>query len=100
MAGIAIYSDLKDALISGQPLNVYHQIEAVKLLPPRGENPPDLYGAITEQAVALAEIANPDAKRSHCIAVTSSVYNTGDGSPTSWSAAVDSVASGVADSDK
>ena len=100
MAGIAIYSDLKDALISGQPLNVYHQIEAVKLLPPRGENPPDLYGAITEQAVALAEIANPDAKRSHCIAVTSSVYNSGDGSPTSWSAAVDSVASGVADSDK
>lgn len=100
MAGIAIYSDLKDALISGQPVDVYHQIEAVKLLPPRGENPPDLYGAVTEQAVALAEIANPDAKRSHCIAVSSAMYNTGDGRPTSWSAAVDSIASGAADGEK
>lgn len=100
MAGIAIYSDLKDVLISGQPVDVYHQIEAVKLLPPRGENPPDLYGAVTEQAVALAEIANPDAKRSHCIAVSSAMYNTGDGRPTSWSAAVDSIASGAADGEK
>lgn len=100
MAGIAIYSDLKDALISGQPVDVYHQIEAVKLLPPRGENHPDLYGAVTEQAVALAEIANPDAKRSHCIAVSSAMYNTGDGRPTSWSAAVDNIASGAADGEK
>lgn len=100
MAGIAIYSDLRDALIGEQPVDVYHQIEAVKLLPPHGVNPPDLYGAITEQAVALAEIANPIANRSLCIAVSSSVYNTGDGSPTSWSAAVDSVTSGVTDGEK
>lgn len=100
MAGIALYSDLKAALVSGHPIDVYNQIESVKLLPPRGENRPDLYGAITEQAVALAEIANPTAKRSYCIAVSSSEFNTGDGSPTSWSAAIDNIASGVADGDK
>lgn len=54
-----------------------------------------MYGAITEQAVALAEIANPSADRSICMAVTSSQYNTSDGSPTSWSAAVDSISSGA-----
>lgn len=100
MAGVALYSDLKNTLVSGQPVDVYHQIESVKLLPPHGENPPDLYGAITEQAVALAEIVNPGARRSHCIAVSSSEYNTGDGSPTSWSAAVDNIASGVMSGEK
>lgn len=100
MAGIALYSNLKEALITGNPVEVYHQIEAVKLLPPHGENAPDLYGAITERAVALAEIANPAARRSHCIAVSSSEYNTGDGRPTSWSAAVDSISSGAIDGEK
>ena len=95
MAGIALYSDLKEVLVTGQPVNVYHQIESVKILPPHGENSPDLYGAVTAQAIAHAEIANPSAKRSHCIAVSSSEYNTDDGSPTSWSAAVDNIASGV-----
>ena len=100
MAGVALYSDLKENLVDGQHIDVYHQIESVKLLPPHGENSPDLYGAVTEQAIALAEIANPYAKRSYCIAVSSSAYNTGDGSPTSWSAAVDRIASGADDGDK
>lgn len=95
MAGVALFPHLKDTLISSDPQNIYHQIESVKILPPRGENPPDLYGAVTERAVALAEIANPTADRSICMAVTSSEYNTNDGSPTSWSAAVDSITSGA-----
>ena len=95
MAGIALFPQLKESLISADPQNIYHQIESVKILPPRGENPPDLYGAVTERAVALAEIANPTADRSICMAVTSSEYNTNDGSPTSWSAAVDNITSGA-----
>lgn len=95
MAGVALYYDLKQALVSGEHQDVLHKIESVKILPPRGENPPELYGAITEQAVSLAEISSPHAERVICMAVTSERYNTQDGSPTSWSAAVDSIASGA-----
>lgn len=101
MAGVALYHDLKRIIDSTEPVDVHHSIESVKILPPRGgENPPELYGAITEQAVALAEIANPNADRSICMAVTSSEFNTKDGSPTSWSAAVDNIAAGVGGEDE
>lgn len=95
MAGIALYYDLKQALLSSANLKASHEIESVKILPPAGENNPELYGAITAQAVALAEIANPKAKRVTCMAVTAPAYNTLDGSPTSWSAAIDSITSGA-----
>lgn len=95
MAGVAIYNDLKSKLIENNSVNVSHKIESVKILPPKGENPIRLYGAITEQAVALAEISNPNADRTLCMAVTSPYFNTEDGSPTSWSAAVDSITSGA-----
>jgi hypothetical protein len=95
MAGVALYNNLKDKLINSQSVVINHKIESVKILPPREANPIELYGAITEQAVALAEISNPTADRAVCMAVTSSYYNTEDGSPTSWSAAVDSITSGA-----
>ncbi len=95
MAGVALFSDLKGCLSGSEALHISHRLESIKILPPRGENPPELYGAITEQAVALAEIANPNAERAICMAVTSSEYGTIDGSPTSWSGAVDSIASGA-----
>lgn len=95
MAGVALYNNLKDKLIDPKGLVINHKIESVKILPPKGANPVELYGAITEQAVALAEIANPTADRTLCMAVTSPCYNTEDGSPTSWSAAVDSITSGA-----
>lgn len=95
MAGIALFYDVKQALMSSSTISVSHEIESVKILPPVGGNVPELYGAITEQAVALAEIANPAMNRIICMAVTSPSYNTFDGSPTSWSAAIDSITSGA-----
>lgn len=100
MAGIALYKDLKEKLIQTESHNVVHKIESVKILPPRGVNPFELYGAITEQAVALAEISNPTAERAICMAVTSSEFNSDDGSPTSWSASIDSITSGADGSDE
>ena len=97
MAGIALFNNLKDALVGKTRIEMPQKIESVKILPPTGGNDPDLYGAITEQAVSLAEIANPFAHRVICMAVTSPEYNTFDGSPTSWSAAVDSITSGADD---
>lgn len=95
MAGVAVYNNLKDALIGNKKILIRHKIESVKILPPQGINPTELYGAITKQAVALAEISNPKADRTICMAVTSRCFNTDDGSPTSWSAAVDSITSGA-----
>lgn len=95
MAGIAIYNNLSDRLLSRETVFINHKIESVKILSGRSENSPELYGAITAQAVSLAEISNPQANRAVCMAVTSNIYNTNDGSPTSWSAAIDSITSGA-----
>ena len=69
MAGIALYNNLKDALLGKTKIEMPQKIESVKILPPTGGNNPDLYGAITEQAVSLAEIANPFVHRVICMAV-------------------------------
>lgn len=97
MAGVALYYDLKQTLTSNNDIIIPHKLESIKILPPKGENPPELYGSITEQAVALAEIANPNIKRVLCMAVTAPHYNTRDGSPSSWSAAIDSITSAADD---
>ena len=55
MAGVALYYDLKDKLSTSDTVDVYHHLESVKILPPHGENDPDLYGAVTGQAVSLAK---------------------------------------------
>ncbi|EFT95162.1 S8 family peptidase [Enterococcus faecalis] len=94
MAGVAIFNDLKAKLITVDSIQINHHIESVKILPPVGENETELYGAITQDAVFLAEIEEPNSNRVICMAVTSSEYNTEDGSPTSWSAAVDNISSG------
>ena len=93
MAGIALYGDLREALEGASNVLVPQRLESVKILPPRGKNPYELYGFLTQQAVYLSEIGNPEAARVFCLAVTSSEYNTPDGAPTSWSGAIDSVTS-------
>jgi hypothetical protein len=93
MAGIVLYRDLKQALVSEENIFIPQRLESVKILPPGGQNPYQLYGDITQQAVSIAEISNPNTKRILCMAVTSAEYNTKDGSPTSWSAAIDSITS-------
>ena len=97
MAGVSLFYDLKQCLISSKENIINHQIESVKILPPNDENEPELYGAITQNAVYLAEMVRPQNKRTICMAVTSSEHNTNDGKPTSWSGAVDSLIAGVDD---
>jgi hypothetical protein len=91
MAGVALYGDLQIALstLSNKQVKLLHRLESVKILPTNGENDPDLYGAITEQGVALPEIQAPDRRRVFCMAVTSGYGSTDKGTPSSWSSAVD-----------
>ncbi len=94
MAGLALYSDLFDALQTLQPIQLSHRLESVKILPPMGQNEPELYGAITEQAIALPEIQHPKRSRVFCMAVTSEDSSPNTGSPSSWSAAIDKLCFG------
>jgi hypothetical protein len=100
VAGVSLFFDLKQSLISQTENIINHRIESVKILPPKGENKPELYGAITQDAVYLAETVRPQNKRAICMAITSSEHNTGNGKPTSWSGAVDSLIAGVGDNHK
>lgn len=99
MAGIAVYYDLNEALSKSNQIEVRHEIESVKILPSFGQNQEDLYGSITQNSVNMIEIANPTAKRVICMAVTANNDNHKDGSPSSWSAAIDAIASGSEEED-
>jgi hypothetical protein len=98
MAGIALYGDLTDLLISTDTIQLGHRLESVKILPPPGANPnpPQLYGAVTAEAIARAEIVAPNRKRVVCMAV-SSKDDRDRGKPSSWSARLDALASGADD---
>lgn len=98
MAGIALYGDLMKCLDGGMKTEIRHGLESVKILPPGGSNDRKLFGEITKQAVAVMEIVKPECFRVNCMAVTTQNRNTG--TPSSWSAAVDSVASGSEDAHK
>ncbi len=98
MAGLALYGDLLETLASGSPIFLRHQLESVKILPPRGGNPPHLYGAITIEAIARAEVSAPMRLRTVCMAVTTTDFRD-RGKPSSWSACLDKSTSG-ADDDK
>jgi hypothetical protein len=99
MGGVSTYGDLEGALQSNTSVVLAHRLSSVKILPPRGENRPDLYGAITQQAMSIAEIQAPGRDQIFCCAVTSSRIDH-KGKATSWSAAVDSITSGQADGDR
>lgn len=107
MAGVALFNDLKDALMSKDEIYVKHEIESVKILPPKGSNPSESYGAITKDAISSAEINNPNNNRVICMAITEESNpldsnhgeNIVDGRPSSWSATLDSITSGADEED-
>lgn len=97
MAGTAAYGDLLAHLNSADPLVVTHRLESAKILPPPpAQNPKKLWGDITGQGLARAEIQAPNRKRVACLAVTSTDFRD-RGKPSSWSAALDALTSGYDD---
>ncbi|MBD8497983.1 S8 family peptidase [Paenibacillus arenosi] len=97
MSGIIGYGDLKEILVGYEKIEIKHKIESLKIIPDKGENPPELYGDITEQVISSAIIDNPDRQRVICMAVTAPNYQTDDGRPSSWSASLDRITSGSID---
>lgn len=103
MAGLALYGDVGVAIASTGPIRLRHGLESVKFLPPTGRNPQELWGAVTATAASLVEIEHPDRRRVFSVATTSDLPGRADegpsiilGQPSSWSAAVDALAAGLA----
>lgn len=87
-AGIAVYRNLKDVLLFQNNFHINHIIESGRILPPKGQNKPELYGSITINTAYKIQISNPEIKyRIYSLAVTSDADN--DGKPSSWSGAID-----------
>lgn len=95
MAGITLYGALRDAFESGHKVRLAHRLESAKVLPPVGVNEPELYGAITAEAVSRTEIQAPGRHRNFSMAITADPGGIA-GTPTSWSAAIDALAAGRA----
>lgn len=93
MAGTALYGDLTDLLQGTSNIEIFHRLESVKLIHPNNPHHPDLYGAVTEEAVARATILNPTNKRVITMAVTAT-DGRDKGKPSSWSSSVDKIAFG------
>ena len=87
-AGLAVFGDLHEALMSHDPIVVDHRIESARILPPTGNNDPELYGAITVRTAEKLAIDRPDWKRVYSLAITSEPEALG-GQPSSWSAEID-----------
>lgn len=93
MAGLALLGDLTSPLTAGSRVRLRHGLESVKLLPPKGANAPDLYGAITAEAAARVEVRNPSRRRAFSLSV-GATDERDRGRPSSWSAAIDALAAG------
>ena len=91
MAGVALYYDLNQSLLSHDTISIPYRIESSKILRNQ-ENDSELYGAITAQGILFNEIENPNKDRAICMAVTTDAT---DGYPTSWSGAIDEIVAGV-----
>lgn len=93
MAGLALIGDLANALQSHGPIVAPFTLESVKILPPTGANPPQVWGALTAEAAYRVEVAAPNKPRTFSMAVASTDERD-RGQPTSWSASIDALAIG------
>ncbi|MGJ1244721.1 S8 family peptidase [Sphingobacterium sp. UBA7038] len=95
MAGVAAYGKMEQVLVSQNQVPLTHRLCSVKILPRPHQNgtPKELWGDITAQAIARAEIQNPNMVLVYCMSVTST-EDVNVGRPSSWSGAMDNLAYG------
>lgn len=94
MAGVALHGDLAECLGVTDFSSPVHRLESVKVLPPQGQNAPHLYGNIYSEAVDRVVVGAPQRRRVFCSAVTTT-DGRDRGRPSSWSAELDKLASGM-----
>jgi hypothetical protein len=97
MAGLALYGDLNDQIMENGPLRLRHRLESVKMFEParpETHSAPEMYGAVTAEAVAVPETERPQRRRVYSMPI-SAAQGSDDGAPSSWSAALDALAIGT-----
>jgi hypothetical protein len=102
MAGLAVYGDLTPLLGNDGKVQLTHRLESVKVLPRTGHNEPEHYGALTQEAMARAELNAPERQRVFALAITATDakdYHE-NGKPSAWSAALDGYAAGYLEEDE
>lgn len=87
-AGLILYGDLMNAVISDDPIRIGYRLESSRILPPTGCNDKELYGSLTYFSVHEAEKISGIKNRVISMAVTSD-HDGITGQPTSWSSEVD-----------
>lgn len=97
MAALAAFGDLTEVLASAGPVPLTHHIESVKIVNAADPHDPELYGAVTQESAYRVEV-NAGRRRVYCMAVTAP-DGRDRGMPTSWSAAIDSLAFGTGAND-
>lgn len=91
LAGVSLYGDLTDALQKTGPIELPARLESVKILRKGGDNEGKIYGALTQEGISRVEITDANRARIFNLAITAT--DTRDrGRPSSWSAAIDSLA--------
>jgi hypothetical protein len=95
MAGIAGYGHIEQLLITSNSVVLTHKLCSVKIMPRPNQagTPKELWGDITAQGIARAEIQNPDIGFVFCMSITS-IEDVNKGRPSSWSGAMDNLAYG------
>ena len=88
MAGLSLYGNLTPLLANRDAVRINHHLESIRLVNAHQPHDPEVYGAVTQEAVARAGIINPDNKRLVCMAVTSNEF-IHKGRPSAWSSAID-----------
>ena len=104
MAGLALYGELAAAALTNDAITLRHRLESVKLLPGPNVNEPHLWAALTATSTSLVEVQAPERRRAFGMAVSAERDPVNDaqaerimlGQPSSWSAAVDALAAGLA----
>ena len=93
MSGIAAYGNLNEHLTTTTTIELNHTLSSFKILPPTGNTEKSLWGYITEQAVAIREIEKPNKIHIYSMSVTAKDTDGDvlDGTPSSWSSAIDSI---------
>lgn len=96
MVGLAAYGDLSNILSNGDPMQMRHRLESVKLLDRNGGNTdePGRHAYIFAEAVSRPEVSAPERLRVFATAITAT-DGRDRGRPSSWSAAIDHLAADV-----
>jgi hypothetical protein len=95
MAGVAGYGQMEQLLVSRNVVLLTHKLCSVNILPRahQAQTPLELWGDITTQGIARAEIQNPNMVLIYCMSVTSH-EDAEKGQPSSWSGEIDKLAYG------